>query len=79
MPPSERARDAAVRLPESVRVNVTASPDWRGVEWFCGDTEWMKGLRALRAVYSEDGIERGSVAKNGARIEGVDSWRELQS
>jgi hypothetical protein len=39
----------------------------------------MKGRSALRAVYKEPGIESGRVSRNGARIEGVDSWRELEA
>jgi hypothetical protein len=38
----------------------------------------MNGRSALRAVYNEPGIESGRVSRNGVRIEGVDSWRELE-
>jgi hypothetical protein len=39
----------------------------------------MKGWIAFRAVYNEDGMERGSVLKKGIRIEGEDSCRDLPS
>jgi len=29
-------------------------------------------------VYNEDGIDSGSVPRNGASTEGVDSWRDLR-
>jgi hypothetical protein len=78
IPPSDKAKVAAVRFPARVSVNVTPRADCRGVEWFCGDTEWMKGRSASRAVYNEDGIDSGSVPRNGASTEGVDSWRDLR-
>ena len=78
IPPSDKAKDAAVRFPASVRVKVTPSADCRGVEWFLGETVWMNGRRALSAVYRDGGMDRGSVPKKGARTEGVDGWRELQ-
>jgi hypothetical protein len=37
----------------------------------------MKGRSALRAVYNDEGMDSGRVPRNGARIEGVDSWRDL--
>jgi hypothetical protein len=77
IPPSDSARVAAVKFPARVRVNVMPSADCRGAEWFCGDTEWMKGRSALRAVYSEEGIDSGRVPRKGASIEGVDWWRDL--
>ena len=38
---------------------------------------WINGWRALRAVYNEGGIERGSVPRNGTRTEGVDGCSDL--
>jgi hypothetical protein len=73
MPPSDKAIEAAFRLPARVKVNVIPRPDCLGVEWFCGDAEWIKGRSALSAVYRVDGMERGRVPRNGTRIEGVDS------
>jgi hypothetical protein len=78
IPPSDKAKVAAVRFPARVSVNVIPRADCRGVEWFCGDTEWMKGRSASRAVYNEEGIDSGSVPRNGESTEGVDSCRDLR-
>ena len=77
MPPWERAREAAVRFPSRVRVSVTPKAECRGVEWFSGVTAWVNGRRTLRAVYSDDGIFRGRVERNGTRTEGVDACSDL--
>jgi len=77
IPPSDSARVAAVKFPVRVSVSVMPSADCRGAEWFCGDTEWMKGRSALRAVYKDEGMDSGSVPRKGTSIEGVDSWRDL--
>ncbi len=37
----------------------------------------MKGRRAFRAVYNDEGIDRGNVDRNGVRIEGVELCNEL--
>jgi hypothetical protein len=77
IPPSDNAKVAALKFPARVSLRVTPSADCCGAEWFCGDTEWMKGRSALRSVYKEEGIDSGSVSRNAVSTDGVDSWREL--
>lgn len=79
IPPWERARDAAVRVPASDIVNLTPRAECRGAEWFCGVTEWINGRSAFRAVYNEEGIDSGRVDKNGTRTEGVEVCNDLDT
>ena len=39
----------------------------------------MNGRRVFKALYNDEGIDRGNVERNGLRIEGVELWSDLRS
>jgi hypothetical protein len=77
IPPCESAREAAVRLPARLRVNVTPRAICRGAEGLYGVTQRMKGWIAPRAVKTEVGMEIGRAERKGAKTEGVAACKEL--
>lgn len=72
IPECERERDAALMLPASVRLNVVARAACLGVSGLYGVTQYVKGLRAARAVWREEGMASGSADRNGDSMDGVE-------
>lgn len=73
MPPWESDIEAAVRSPPKLRVSWTPRAECWGVEWFNGEALCVNGRKTFNAVYTEDGMETGTVERKGMRSEGADS------
>lgn len=77
IPDCESDSDAVLMLPASVRPKVAANALCLGVAGLYGVTQWVNGLKAVRAVWREDGTAKGSDDINGESRDGAEWCRDL--